>query len=94
MHEGGSNYQEAQKGGGNIAKGEVRKEMNGIPIELWQTVYRRFEIFLEARGFTRLAKNNELLKINKYVHNACSYSRKKLRKNETQRNSENEEEGE
>lgn len=67
-----------KKGSGNFAKGEVRKDVNGIPVDLWQLVYRRFEIFLDARGYTKQAKGFELLKINKYIHNACSYSRVKM----------------
>lgn len=63
---------------------EDEDTIDGIPIDLWNIVYQRFEIFLNARGYSDSLANEELLKINTYIHRACTYSRKRIRADQEQ----------
>lgn len=56
-------------------KEKKKKGSDSVPGEFVQIIMRQFEIFLRKRGYPLHLASQEMLKLNTYIHRACSYAR-------------------
>lgn len=65
---------------GKKRKKNAADDENTIPGEFQLIIQRQFEIYLRHNGYLGTLAAKEMSKLNKYMHQACTYSRKKLKR--------------